>query len=379
MRTRLAAIVGAAFCAAAAVGLSVAASAPAPAPEEALGAAEAAKAHAASGEVVSRIAFGSCLKQNRPQPIWDAVLAARPDVFVFLGDNVYADTSDIDELKSCYDRLAAQPGFQALREACSVLATWDDHDYCKNGSDGSFRGKRDSQRVFADFWGDGPDSPRRGRDGVYDAVTFGPDGRRVQIILLDGRFFRSKRQGTMLGEAQWKWLEGRLREEADVRIIASCSQFVASHHGADKWADIPSERNRMIELINRTGAKGVIFISGDRHHAELSRLTAERRHPVAETGLPWDPSGDARSAAGESVPAQPSYPLYDVTSSSLNRAKWFVMESNPHRLGKAFPKSNFGLIEIDWSRSDPVISMQVRDVEGRVRISHEVLLSELQG
>lgn len=379
MRTRLAAVVGAAaLCAAAAVGLRAAA-APAPTPKDALGAAEAAKAHAASGEVVSRIAFGSCLKQNRPQPIWDAVLAARPDVFVFLGDNVYADTSDMDELKSCYDRLAAQPGFQALRQACSVIATWDDHDYCKNGSDGSFRGKRDSQRIFADFWGDGPDSPRRGRDGVYDVVTFGPEGQRVQIILLDARFFRSQRRGTMLGEAQWSWLEGRLREEADVRIIASCSQFVASHHAADKWADIPSERSRMIELINKTGASGVVFISGDRHHAEISRLTASRPRPLAETGLPWDPSRDAQSAAAESASAQPKYPIYDVTSSSLNRSKWFVMEANPHRLGKTFPKSNFGLIEIDWSRPDPVISMQVRDVEGKTRISHEVRLSELRG
>src|SRR3989337_529307 len=40
---------------------------------------------------LTRIAFGSCAKQTKDQPIWDAVLAAKPDLFVFLGDNIYGD------------------------------------------------------------------------------------------------------------------------------------------------------------------------------------------------------------------------------------------------------------------------------------------------
>jgi alkaline phosphatase D len=44
---------------------------------------------------LSRIAFGSCANQDRPQPIWDAVVEIKPQRFVFLGDNIYADTPDM--------------------------------------------------------------------------------------------------------------------------------------------------------------------------------------------------------------------------------------------------------------------------------------------
>jgi len=140
---------------------------------------------------ISRIAFGSCLGQDLPQPIWKPVLAAKPDIFVFLGDNVYSDTDDEKRLRAAYAKLAAQPGFQQLRKATTILATWDDHDYGTNDSGGDFPAKAMSEQVFLDFFGVPKDSPRRQRDGVYHAETFGPPGKRVQIILLDTRYNRS--------------------------------------------------------------------------------------------------------------------------------------------------------------------------------------------
>jgi alkaline phosphatase D len=64
---------------------------------------------------LTRIAFGSCAEQHKPQPIWAAVQAADPELFLFLGDNVYGDTRDRGELEQAYAALAAQPGFQRLR------------------------------------------------------------------------------------------------------------------------------------------------------------------------------------------------------------------------------------------------------------------------
>lgn len=377
MRSRnLAAAAAAAACAVAGIAGTVRALT-APAPMTSTGAAEEARALEAAHSTVSRIAFGSCLKQDNPQPIWDAVLSAQPDLFLFLGDNVYADTSNIEQLKDCYERLSRREGFRRLLDACTVLATWDDHDYYKNGSAGNYRGKAESQKVFMDFWGDPPSSPRRTRDGVYDSYVFGPEGRRVQVILLDARFFKSKKHGTILGDAQWAWFEEQLRVPAEVRIVANGTQVIARHHGGEKWADVPGEIEHMIEVIGRAKADGVILLSGDRHHAELSRLTPTGARPATrtQTGLPWDPSA---SAPADEQP-QLRYPLYDITASSLNRSKWFVMERNPSRVGPAYAGSNFGLIEIDWSQPDPVVSMQVRDVEGRTRIRHEVRLSDLRG
>ncbi|HEV3120989.1 MAG TPA: alkaline phosphatase family protein [Isosphaeraceae bacterium] len=68
-----------------------------------------------------RIAFCSCASQAQPQPIWDAVLATRPEPLLMLGDNIYADTEDMGEMRAKYAQLAAMPGFKALREKVPVL------------------------------------------------------------------------------------------------------------------------------------------------------------------------------------------------------------------------------------------------------------------
>lgn len=78
---------------------------------------------------LSRIALGSCAKQNLPQPIWEPILASKPNLFVFLGDNIYGDSKDMDVIRRKYAQLAAKPGYQKLRASVPILATWDDHDY----------------------------------------------------------------------------------------------------------------------------------------------------------------------------------------------------------------------------------------------------------
>ena len=207
---------------------------------------------------IQRIAFGTCMGQDGVQPIWKHVLAARPDVFLMLGDNVYADTTDPVELRAAYAKLGAQPGYQKLKRTAKVLATWDDHDYGQNDAGADYPIKEASKEIFLDFFGVPKDSPRRQRDGVYHAEAFGPPGRRVQIILLDTRFNRSpliwKEDGsdpiekghyvpnedpsaTLLGAKQWAWFEKQLREPAQIRIIASSIQVVDQDSGGEKWAN----------------------------------------------------------------------------------------------------------------------------------------------
>ncbi|MCS7167118.1 MAG: alkaline phosphatase D family protein [Gemmatales bacterium] len=323
------------------------------------------------GKTISRIAFGSCAHQDKPQPIWDAVLAQKPDLFIFLGDNIYADTEDMEVMKAKYEKLAAVPGFQRLRQICPILATWDDHDYGKDDAGTEYPKKRESQQIFLDFFGEPADSPRRKQEGVYDAVILGPEGRRVQIILLDTRYFRSplKRkpekpksregpylpnpdpQATILGETQWRWLETQLRQPAELRIIASSIQVIPEDHHWEKWANFPHERQRLFQLIRDTRAAGVIFISGDRHLAELSMM---------DGGV--------------------GYPLYDLTSSGLTQAdktfgRW---ELNRHRIGTMFWGNNFGMIVIEWDKKDPQLRLQIRDEEGDLFLQQKIPLSWLE-
>jgi alkaline phosphatase D len=321
--------------------------------------------------VLSRIAFGSCARQDKLQPIWDPVVNAKPDIYLALGDNIYGDTQDMAILKKKYDMLAAIPGWQRLTKACPILATWDDHDYGVNDGGAEYPKRDESQQLFLDFFGVAKDSPRRTRKGVYHAEMFGPPDRRVQVIVLDTRYFRSPlkkkavkppfgegpyepssdTKATMLGDAQWQWLEAQLKLPAKVRILMTSVQVVAQDHGWEKWHNFPHERDRLYKLIKDTGAGGVIAVSGDRHLAELSMMDA---------GI--------------------GYPLYDVTSSGLTEAsqKWRRLEPNRHRVATMNWGNNFGLITIDWTQADPVIRLQIRDDAGEITINEKVPLSQVQ-
>src|SRR5688500_12956235 len=105
----------------------------------------------AEEEPLRRFAFGSCARQERPQPIWDAVVEARPQLFTFLGDNIYGDTEDMAVLRQKYGLLGAQPGFRKLKATCPIRATWDDHDYGVNDGGAEYPKRRESQQVFLEF------------------------------------------------------------------------------------------------------------------------------------------------------------------------------------------------------------------------------------
>ncbi len=331
---------------------------------------------------LTRIAFGSCSKQSKPQPIWDAVLGTKPQAFVFLGDNIYADTRDIRIIESKYQQLAAIEGFAKLRETTPVFATWDDHDFGENDAGGDYPLKEKSRQAFLHFWDEPESSPRWQRDGIYTSYLFGPPGRRVQLILLDLRYNRSPikvdarwgstdnydrwaekaaRQGgdvpgpyvrnpdsaaEMLGEKQWAWLEARLREPADVRVIGSSLQVLADFPGWEGWVNYARNQARLFETIRNTGANGVVFVSGDTHYGELSKLDVN-------------------------VP----YPMYDLTSSGLTE-EWKVSVPNALRVGQAFNSANFGLVDIDWEQG--LIEMSLRDVAGKTLLTHTLELNELR-
>ena len=45
----------------------------------------------ATSQELNLIAFGSCAREREPQPIWTEIIAKDPDLFLFIGDNHYAD------------------------------------------------------------------------------------------------------------------------------------------------------------------------------------------------------------------------------------------------------------------------------------------------
>ncbi|MEN9840320.1 MAG: hypothetical protein RL376_120, partial [Verrucomicrobiota bacterium] len=221
---------------------------------------------------VQRIAFGSCNQPMRATPVWDAVGSLAPELWLWLGDTVYADDPRpegatpqararvvLDRLSRLYARQNSLPAYADFRARTRILGTWDDHDYGINDAGAEFVGKEEAQRHFMDFYGEPAGSPRRTRPGVYASYRFGPPGRVVQVIVLDTRYFRSAlrtgefaradwsegRPGsyiptedpaaTILGAEQWAWLERVLREPADLRVVASSIQIIADDHRFEKW------------------------------------------------------------------------------------------------------------------------------------------------
>ena len=96
-------------------------------------------------EPIDTIAFGSCLKQTRPQPIWESVRASKPDVFVLLGDNIYGDTKNMDTLKMKYWKLGSKKSYKNLKSKTPIIATWDDHDFGWNDTGKSYPFKEESK------------------------------------------------------------------------------------------------------------------------------------------------------------------------------------------------------------------------------------------
>jgi len=293
--------------------------------------------------VLTKIAFGSCMKETRPIPALRSVVASRPDLFLAMGDNVYGDDPGTDPalpiLTNAYRDLAKNADFVALNASMPILATWDDHDFGANDAGAAYGGKHRAEALFEGFWG--PSALGKGHAGVYGARVFGPKGRRVQIILLDTRSFRSPLKDTdvrggrgkerylpdssadktLLGAAQWAWLARQLKAPADIRLIISSVQVLADGHGYEAWRTLPLERQRLFNLIKSSQAKGVVIMSGDRHLAALYR----------QDGLV-------------------GYPLVELTASALNRSMRATNdEMSSQQIGPAYALNNSGLVEIDWA------------------------------
>ena len=324
---------------------------------------------------VRRIAAGSCIRQDKPQPIWRSVADFAPDLLLLLGDNIYGDTEDMAVLRKKYDVLAADPGFADVRGRVPIVAVWDDHDYGANDAGRDYPRRRESQQVFLDFFGAAADSPLRVQQGIYRAIVVGPPGRRVQLICLDTRFHRSplvsiprlergRGEGpymptddpdaTVLGAEQWRWLVGVLAEPAELRIVLSSIQVAATDHHWEQWGNFPTERARLFRTFRDSGATGLVVVSGDRHSAEISRVA-----PGPNT-LP--------------------YPLYDLTASSLNQPQGSGKrpEPNANRLGPRYRDPNFGTLEIDWDApAGPTMTLTIRDVNGAVVHAEQVRIAEL--
>lgn len=309
-------------------------------------------------QVLTTIAFGSCNKATEPQPLWSEIIAQQPDLWIWLGDNIYGDTPDMALMQQKYQQQFQQKGYQELLASTSVIGIWDDHDYGINDGGQHFTQKEPSRDLMLEFLQVDPSRPVWGREGGYQSYTYGPEGRQVKIILLDTRYFRdtllaspeegmrygANPEGDLLGEDQWSWLTEELNSsDAQFNIIGSSIQVIHDEHGFEKWANFPKSHQQLYDLIASSAAEGVVILSGDRHIGEVSRLK---------------------------LPEMP-YPLYDITSSGLTHTYKEANEENRHRVSDLIVSLNYGVIQIDWQNHE--VTYQIKGENGATYATEKVI------
>ncbi|MFD1143796.1 alkaline phosphatase D family protein [Larkinella insperata] len=309
-----------------------------------------------SEKAVTTLAFGSCSDQKRPTPLWDDIVAQKPDVWIWLGDNIYGDSENMDTLRAKYDKQKSNPGYARLRQSSRIIGVWDDHDYGVNDGGKEYPHRTESQQLMLDFLDVPPSDPLRKQEGAYSAHVYGPKGQRVKVILLDGRYFRDplKKENKanvpdpsadMLGETQWQWLEKQLtNSDAEVHIIGCGIQFLANDHVYEKWGNFPTSRQRLFDLLGKTKPKGAILISGDRHIAEVSKTSVP--------GLGYD--------------------LYDITSSGLTHTSKPREEPNALRVGKVIFDLNYGLFTFNWNQKPLTVTVQIKGDNQATYLTQEI-------
>ena len=288
--------------------------------------------------------LGSCLDQDLDQPIWAAIEKQNINGFIFLGDNVYGDqqSGELDKLIKAYKKQKTKiPSW--LAEDKKILTIWDDHDYGKNDGGGNYKNKEKAQTLFLDFWKIPKQDPRRTRKGIYFEDTQIIEGKSVQIIGLDTRYFRSELKGrkngylpnndpvaSVLGTEQWKWLDETLKDsKADIVIILSSIQILATNHPYEKWSNFTADRKKLLmRLDDVLKTKTVVLISGDRHRAGLYQKGS----------------------------------LVEITASALNKGSSRPTETDPLLIGKTYPEINFGILDIQPSKN--IITLSIKDKDG---------------
>ncbi len=313
-----------------------------------------------------KIAIGSCNfinepKDDRPQPygdryeIFNSILKKSPDLMVWLGDNIYLRTPDFmtnTGIRHRFRHTRAVPELQALLGSVHHYATWDDHDFGPNDSDRSYVNKKLTENAFNEYWGN-LNTNASGNGGVAQHFAWND----VEFFMLDDRYHRApnrdpNKDKDYLGKQQLDWLIDALtNSRATFKIIVNGGQVISDAAKFENYATYPTERAELLQRLHDSKIEGVLFISGDRHHTEISRLEREN-----------------------------AYPLIDITCSPLTAGTHKPRdEGNTNQVkDKTFYNRNFGIMDVTGKRTDRTLLLTIYDTDGNKVFDYTIKAQELR-
>ncbi len=312
-------------------------------------------------------AIGSCTYVNEPKDdrpnkpyggkyeIFENIRSKNPDFMLWLGDNIYLREPDFLTERGIRHRnrhTRSLPDLQPLLGSVHHYAIWDDHDYGPNDSDRSYVHKKESEKAFNDYWGN-LNTNATGAGGITSHFLWND----VEFFLMDDRYFRDSNRSKdkdkkYLGDEQLDWLiQSLTSSRAPFKIICIGGQVISSAAVYENMATYPAARQKLLDRIAAEEIEGVLFMSGDRHHTEISK---------------WDRAD--------------SYPLIDITCSPLTSGTHRPRdEKNTNQIkDKTFYDRNFGIVEVEGKRTDRVLTLTIYNTSGEEQWSYTIRASELK-
>lgn len=297
------------------------------------------------------LAFGSCNNQHQDQSFWKFIVNDRPDVWVWLGDNIYADYATPKQRKEEYQIVKDAYWYKYLTEQTMIVGTWDDHDYAYNNAQGDYEFKDESKQILGDFLGYSPDSEFYSHDATHSSEIFDYEGIKIGLILLDTRYHMNKKVGQILGEDQWMWLEDKLYQmDADLILLGSSIAVLPASlnsAGLEGWTFFDDKRERLLDLIEESGKK-IVILSGDRHYTAFYRISYKNRKGY----------------------------IYEFMSSGMTHVAPAKVPS-PLQFQKSFREKNYGLVQIssEFKKSGKIDFVMKSTEDGHVYQKETVQLN----
>lgn len=294
--------------------------------------------------------------------IFDPMAKEKADFMLWLGDAWYTREVDYYSEWGLWNRASRDRSLgvlQPLWKAMAHYGVWDDHDYGPNNSGKSYELKEVSRQVFNAYFPN--KSAGQNGQGIYTKIQHND----ADFFLTDDRWWRSDDRTRdsingqpnpdkrMLGAQQMEWLkDALLSSNATFKFIVIGSQALNDVSPYDKWTDFPVERQELLDFIRLYKINGVVFISGDRHHSEVIKMTRPG-----------------------------TYTLYDITVSPLTSGTHTFdgpEANNPLRVFGLDKKNNYGRFTISGPKGLRKLTVDFLGNKGEKLGSWEVSEADLK-
>jgi alkaline phosphatase D len=225
--------------------------------------------------------IGSCAMRAFPFYLWSFqifnTMEQRPsDFMIWTGDHVYMlkpwQWKSKEAMIDAYNTQRESAPLKKYMASRPQYAIWDDHDFGPNNAGAEFFNKDTALEVFKEMW---PNQIYANKLGIYHTFSH----HEAQFFMMDGRYFKIP-DTQLLGKQQLDWLCNELKNsKATFKFVCLGIQALCDG-GYENFRKYPSEFAYFMKFISENKIEGVIFMTGDMHYAEVTKVDRIGEYPL---------------------------------------------------------------------------------------------------